>query len=162
MLVKENLIGKPYNIGHNMGAAFTYDRENQKFKTNKKEDLLSFYSNVFFGKGETGVFSQGIKLKAEKEIEIYYGGKKYNLPINKWISVDKTEMKKTEESQRAYLMNSYDENSGDMWIHFKDWQMNRGDKLSDIWIPSTEDLKHPELYPVKVSGGTEFTEIKPL
>ena len=41
--------------------------------------------------------------------------------------------------------------------------LSKGEEFPDLWIPSKEDLKYPELYPVKVpGGGTEFTEIKPL
>lgn len=53
----------------------------------------------------------------------------------------------------------------DNYIKFmiKNFIFSKGEEFPDLWIPSTEDLKDPELYPVKVSGGgTEFTEIKPL
>lgn len=36
------------------------------------------------------------------------------------------------------------------------------ESLDRLWIPSKAELKKPSLYPDKVGGGTEFTEIKPL
>ena len=51
------------------------------------------------------------------------------------------------------------------YIQFKcnNLMVTESDTSSELWIPAKADLKHPELYPVKVSeGGTEFTEIKPL